>query len=152
MFRGVNHITMDAKGRIALPVKQRELLQAFCGGQLVVTIDIQSRSLMVYPLSTWESIERELQDLPAMNPDVRRVQRLLIGYASDLEFDGSGRVLLPQSLRDYASLEKKLVLVGQGKKLELWSEEVWLSERDKWLEEAIDVSVMPEELLSIFNK
>lgn len=149
MFRGVNHITMDAKGRIALPVKQRELLQAFCGGQLVVTIDIQSRSLMVYPLSTWESIERELQDLPAMNPDVRRVQRLLIGYASDLEFDGSGRVLLPQSLRDYASLEKKLVLVGQGKKLELWSEEVWLSERDKWLEEAIDVSVMPEELLSI---
>jgi MraZ protein len=58
-------------------------------------------------------------------------------------------VLLPQSLRDYASLEKKLVLVGQGKKLELWSEEVWLSERDKWLEEAIDVSVMPEELLSI---
>jgi MraZ protein len=84
-----------------------------------------------------------------MNPDVRRVQRLLNGYASDLEFDGSGRVLLPQSLREYASLEKKLVLVGQGKKLELWSEEVWLSERDKWLEEAIDVSVMPEELLSI---
>ena len=149
MFRGVNHITMDAKGRIALPVKQRELLQAFCGGQLVVTIDIQSRSLMVYPLSTWENIERELQDLPAMNPDVRRVQRLLIGYASDLEFDGSGRVLLPQSLRDYASLEKKLVLVGQGKKLELWSEEVWLSERDKWLEEAVDVSAIPEELLSI---
>jgi MraZ protein len=149
VFRGVNHITMDAKGRIALPVKQRELLQAFCGGQLVVTIDIQSRSLMVYPLSTWENIERELQDLPAMNPDVRRVQRLLIGYASDLEFDGSGRVLLPQSLRDYASLEKKLVLVGQGKKLELWSEEVWLSERDKWLEEAVDVSVIPEELLSI---
>jgi MraZ protein len=149
VFRGVNHITMDAKGRIALPVKQRELLQAFCGGQLVVTIDIQSRSLMVYPLSTWENIERELQDLPAMNPDVRRVQRLLIGYASDLEFDGSGRVLLPQSLRDYASLEKKLVLVGQGKKLELWSEEVWLSERDKWLEEAVNVSVIPEELLSI---
>ena len=149
MFRGVNHITMDAKGRIALPVKQRELLQAFCGGQLVVTIDIQSRSLMVYPLSTWENIERELQDLPAMNPDVRRVQRLLIGYASDLEFDGNGRVLLPQSLRDYASLEKKLVLVGQGKKLELWSEEVWISERDKWLEEAVDVTAMPEELLSI---
>lgn len=149
MFRGVNHITMDAKGRVALPVKQRELLQAFCGGQLVVTIDIQSRSLMVYPLSTWENIERELQDLPAMNPDVRRIQRLLIGYASDLEFDGSGRVLLPQSLREYASLDKKLVLVGQGKKLELWSEEIWMSERDKWLEEAVDVTVMPEELMSI---
>jgi MraZ protein len=140
---------MDAKGRVALPVKQRELLQAFCGGQLVVTIDIQSRSLMVYPLSTWENIERELQDLPAMNPDVRRIQRLLIGYASDLEFDGSGRVLLPQSLREYASLDKKLVLVGQGKKLELWSEEIWMSERDKWLEEAVDVTVMPEELMSI---
>lgn len=149
MFRGVNHITMDAKGRVALPVKQRELLQAFCGGQLVVTIDIQSRSLMVYPLSTWENIERELQDLPAMNPDVRRIQRLLIGYASDLEFDGSGRVLLPQSLREYASLDKKLVLVGQGKKLELWSEEIWMAERDKWLEEAVDVTVMPEELMSI---
>jgi MraZ protein len=84
-----------------------------------------------------------------MNPDVRRIQRLLIGYASDLEFDGSGRVLLPQSLRDYASLDKRLVLVGQGKKLELWSEEIWMSERDKWLEEAVDVTVMPEELMSI---
>ena len=120
MFRGVSHISMDAKGRLALPAKHRERLTAECGGQLVATIDTQSPCLLIYPLPTWEPLEQEIQDLPAMNPAVRRFQRLLIGYASDLEFDASGRVLLPSSLREYASLEKKLVLVGQGKKMELW--------------------------------
>jgi MraZ protein len=75
---------------------------------------------------------------------------LLIGYASDIELDANGRMLLPPSLREYAGLEKKVVLVGQGKKLELWNEELWLEERDKWLEEAgLDEQALPEELLSI---
>jgi MraZ protein len=140
---------MDAKGRLALPAKHREKLLADCAGQLVATIDTQSPCLLIYPLPTWEIIEREIQDLPAMNPAVRRFQRLLIGYASDLEFDSSGRVLLPQSLRDYASLEKKLVLVGQGKKMELWDEAAWLLERDKLLEESMGDGAVPEELMTL---
>ncbi len=149
MFRGVNHISMDAKGRMAFPARQREKLAADCAGQLVATIDTQSPCLLIYPLPTWETIEREIQDLPSLNPAVRRFQRLLIGYASDLEFDASGRVLLPPSLREYAGLEKKLVLVGQGKKMELWDEAAWLAERDKLLLESTDDGSVPEELMSL---
>ena len=149
MFRGVSHISMDAKGRLALPAKHRERLLAECGGQLVATIDTQSPCLLIYPLPTWETLEQEIQDLPAMKPAVRRFQRLLIGYASDLEFDASGRVVLPQSLREYASLEKKLVLVGQGKKMELWDEAAWCAERDKLQEESMEGDAVPEELMTL---
>ena len=149
MFRGVSHITMDAKGRLALPARIREKLASECQSQIVVTIDTQSRCLLIYPLPTWELIEQQIQELPSMNPAVRRFQRLVIGYASDLEFDNSGRVLLPQSLREYAGMQKKLVLVGQGKKMELWDESSWLAERDKWLEESADDAAVPEELMSI---
>jgi MraZ protein len=140
---------MDAKGRMAFPARQREKLAADCAGQLVATIDTQSPCLLIYPLPTWETIEREIQDLPALNPAVRRFQRLLIGYASDLDFDASGRVLLPQSLREYAGLEKKLVLVGQGKKMELWDEAAWLAEREKLLHESAGDGSVPEELMSL---
>lgn len=149
MFRGVSHISMDAKGRMALPARHREKLLADCAGQLVATIDTQSPCLLIYPLPTWETIEREIQELPSLNPAVRRFQRLLIGYASDLEFDGSGRVLLPQSLREYASLEKKLVLVGQVNKMELWDEAAWFAERTKLLDEAAGEGAIPEELMSV---
>ena len=84
-----------------------------------------------------------------MNPGVRRFQRLLLGYATDLELDGNGRMLLPQPLRDYAALDKKLVLVGQGNKLELWAEDHWLAERDKALENAGPDADLPDELLSL---
>ena len=149
MFRGVQHINMDAKGRLAMPARQREPLLYECNGQLVVTIDTQSRCLFIYPLPEWEKIEREIQDLPALNPAVKRFQRLVIGYATDLELDGSGRMLLPAPLREYAQLDKKLVLVGQGKKLELWAEELWLAERDKALDESGPDADLPEELMSL---
>ncbi len=149
MFRGVQHINMDAKGRLAMPARQREPLMSQCEGQLVATIDTQAQCLFLYPLPEWEQIEREIQQLPALNPAVKRFQRLVLGYATDLELDGNGRVLLPASLREYAGLEKKLVLVGQGKKLELWSEDLWLAERDKALAESAADAELPEELLSL---
>ena len=149
MFRGVQHINMDAKGRLAMPARQREPLLYECNGQLVATIDTQSRCLFIYPLPVWEKIEREIQELPALKPAVKRFQRLVIGYATDVELDGSGRMLLPAPLREYAQLDKKLVLVGQGKKLELWAEELWLAERDQALEEAGPDAELPEELMSL---
>jgi MraZ protein len=145
VFRGVSHITMDAKGRLAFPARVREKLHESCQGQIVATIDTQSRCLLIYPMPAWEAIERQIQELPSMNQAVRRFQRLVIGYATDLEFDSAGRVLLPPSLREYAGLEKKLVLAGQGKKLELWDEAGWLAEIDQSKE---DTSV-PEELMGI---
>lgn len=149
MFRGVQHINMDAKGRLVMPTRQREPLLSQCNGQLVATIDTQSRCLFIYPLPEWETIEREIQQLPALKPAVKRFQRLVIGYATDIELDSNGRLLLPASLREYAQLEKKLVLVGQGKKLELWAEEMWLAERDQALAESGPAAELPEELMSL---
>lgn len=149
MFRGVQHISMDAKGRLAMPARQREPLLEISQGRVVITIDTQATCLVVYPLPEWERFEREVQALPAMKPAIRRFQRLTLGYASDLELDGNGRLLLPQSLREYAQLDKKLVVVGQGNKLELWSEELWLAERDKALLESGGDSELPEELMTL---
>ena len=149
MFRGVQHINMDAKGRLAMPARQREPLLSLCQGQIVVTIDTQSKCLVIYPLPEWERIEQDIQGLPALNPAVKRFQRLMLGYASDLELDGNGRMLLPQSLREYAQLEKKLVLVGQGNKLEIWSEALWLAEREQALEDSGPEAELPAELMSL---
>ena len=146
MFRGVHHLSIDAKGRLAMPARHRERLHTMGSGQLIATIDAQSRCLLVYPLPTWEELEREVQQLPTLNPVVRRFQRLLIGYASDLECDNSGRLLIPPALREYARLDKRAVLVGQGNKLELWDEDTWLAERDKWLQMAGEEGSMPEEM------
>jgi MraZ protein len=140
---------MDAKGRLAMPARQREPLLSECGGQVVVTIDTQSACLAIYPLPEWERIEREIQNLPALKPAVKRFQRLMLGYATDLELDGNGRMLLPQSLREYARLDKKLVVVGQGNKLELWSENLWLAERDQALQDSGPGAELPEELMSL---
>ena len=80
---------------------------------------------------------------------MKRFQRLILGYATDLELDGNGRMLLPQPLREYARLDKKLVLVGQGNKLELWSESLWLSEREQALQDSGPAADLPEELMSL---
>lgn len=149
MFRGVQHINMDAKGRLAMPARQREPLHSESAGQVVITIDTQSPCLAIYPLPEWERIEKEIQDLPALKPAVKRFQRLMLGYATDLELDSSGRLLLPQPLRDHAQLDKKLVLVGQGNKLELWSEALWLAERDQALRDSGPEAELPDELMSL---
>jgi MraZ protein len=125
MFRGIADIHLDPRGRLALRAKCREVLAELCRGPLVATIDIQDTCLRIYPLPVWQALEAQLEALPSTDPGVRRIQRLLLGYATELELDGNGRVLLPPSLRKYAQLDKKLVLVGQGKKFELWSEENW---------------------------
>ena len=149
MFRGVQHINMDAKGRLAMPARQREPLLSQCDGQIVITIDTQSKCLVVYPLPEGERIEKDIQGLPALNPAVKRFQRLVLGYATDIELDGNGRMLLPQSQREYAQLEKKLVLVGQGNKLEIWSEALWLAEQEQALADSGPDADLPDELLSL---
>ena len=149
MFRGVQHINMDAKGRFAMPARQREPLLSECEGQMVATIDTQSKCLVLYPLPEWEDLEAQIKALPNLKPAVKKFQRLVLGYAAELQLDANGRTLLPQSLRDYAQLEKKIVLVGQGDKLELWSEELWLEERDQALADVAGDGELPDELMSL---
>ncbi|MDG1206262.1 MAG: division/cell wall cluster transcriptional repressor MraZ [Pseudomonadales bacterium] len=148
MFRGVNNINLDAKGRLAIPTRYRELLTQHCEGEMVVTIDTEEQCLLIYPLPEWNDIQREVSALPSYNPATRRIQRLLIGYATDIALDGSGRLQLTQPLRDYAFLEKKCVMLGQGKKLELWSEEQWAKRRDSWLNDESSLEI-PDELKSL---
>ena len=150
MYRGINAVNLDSKGRVAIPTKYRNALSSSETRGLIATIDTESTCLLLYPLPEWEEIEQKIQQLPSFNPHARRIQRLLIGHASELELDTNGRVLLPSLLRDYAGLEKKVMLIGQGKKFEIWSEARWLAERERWLaEEAQSGDALPEEMKSL---
>jgi MraZ protein len=124
MFRGGTPISLDNKGRFAVPAKYREGLMSFCAGRLVVTAD-PSKCLLVYPQPVWEPIEQKLNSLSSFNPQIRSLQRLLVGNASDVEMDAAGRILVPPLLRQFAGLSKDVVLVGQGAKFELWDDEKW---------------------------
>lgn len=148
MFRGVTQITLDAKGRMAFPSRYRERLQALCDGQLVVTVD-RDYCLLVYPLPEWEHIEQKLVRLPSLNRTARRLQRLLIGHATECQLDGNGRILLPTPLREFAGLEKRTVLIGQGNKFELWDESTWAGLREQWLAETAEAEELPGDLESL---
>ena len=132
MFRGGTPISLDNKGRLAVPAKYREGLMSFCAGHLVVTAD-PSRCLLVYPQPAWEPLEQKLNSLSSFNPQIRSLQRLLVGNASDVEMDGAGRILVPPLLRQFAGLSKDVVLVGQGAKFELWDNEKWNLQMDNAL-------------------
>lgn len=148
MFRGVTTLTLDPKGRMAFPTRYRERLAELCGGRVVVTVNVdRDHCLLVYPQPEWEDIERKLVNLPTLNPQVRRLQRLLIGHATECELDSHGRILVPGPLRDFATLERQVVLLGQGNKFELWDEKQWNERREAWLgEDAEDGLELPAEL------
>lgn len=130
MFRGIAKLNLDDKGRLAVPAKHRDALTVHCGGRLVVTAD-PSKCLLIYPQSDWEPIQEKLMSLPSFNKQARALQRLLVGYAEDVEMDGSGRILLSTPLRQFAELDKQVMLVGQGRKFELWDAEKWMAQRDE---------------------
>lgn len=149
MFRGVNTVNLDSKGRLAIPTRYREQLVRQCEGQMVVTVD-RDGCLLLYPLPEWEEIERKLARLSSFQKQTRRLQRLLIGHATECEMDGNGRILLPQPLREYASLEKAVVLIGQSNKFEIWSETLWSERRQEWINgDGEDDGDLPSELESL---
>ncbi len=129
---------------MAIPTRIREELVESCGGRLVVTAHTEDRCLLVYPEPEWLALLPQIEALPSFNKASQRVKRILIGYATTLDIDSSGRVLVPPTLRDYAKIDKKMMLVGQGKKLELWSEESWLALLDVPADDEI-----PSEMLSL---
>ena len=149
MFRGVSTLNLDGKGRLAIPTKYRDELALCCASQLVVTAD-KDRCLLLYPEPEWRKVELKLKNLPTFDKVARKLQRLYIGYASDLEMDGQGRILLPPSLREYAEMNKRVALVGQGNKFEIWNEEAWNAQ---WEDDAglidLDASDLSEDISSI---
>ena len=129
MFQGAAQLNLDSKGRLAIPSRHRDMLLAHCSGQLVLTADADG-CLLFYPQPEWEPIRDKLLKLSALNPRIRALQRRLIGYAEDVEMDAAGRVLISPALRSYATLDKRVMLIGQGNKFELWDEAKWMAQQD----------------------
>ena len=129
-----------------MPSRYRDELVVRCGGQLIVTIDAVDPCLCVYPLPVWELIEAKLRDLPSLREETRRLQRLLIGNAVDIELDRSGRFLVPPRLRAHAGLDKHAMLVGQLNKFQLWNEDAWNALADADLAAIKQPGALPDDL------
>lgn len=143
MFQGAAQLNLDSKGRLAIPARYRDMLLEQCAGQLVLTADADG-CLLVYPQPEWQPILSKLLALSALDPRIRGLQRRLIGYAEDIVMDAAGRVLISPALRSYAVLDKRVMLIGQGKKFELWDEAKWLVQQDNAL--SFDYKDLPPEL------
>ncbi|EKK3996327.1 division/cell wall cluster transcriptional repressor MraZ [Cronobacter sakazakii] len=144
MFRGATLVNLDSKGRLSVPTRYRDLLNDASSGQMVCTIDIHHPCLLLYTLPEWVIIEQKLSRLSSMNPAERRVQRLLLGHASECQMDSAGRLLLAPVLRQHAGLTKQVMLVGQFNKFELWDEATWHQQ----VREDIDTEQSSSEVLS----
>lgn len=139
MLRGVSTINLDVKGRLAVPTRYRAELQESCERHMVVTVAVDGQCvgepgcLWLYPLPDWEKLELTISKLPTLNKTAVKLRRFLIGSASECDMDGQGRLLLPEKLRAFAAMDKKIVLVGQLNKFEIWNEEAWLKQEEQWM-------------------
>jgi MraZ protein len=148
MFRGATKVTLDAKGRMVIPTRYRPALAQSAQGKLIVTVD-RDQCLLLYPLPEWELIERKLMSLPSLHAQARKLQRLMVGHATDVELDSHGRVLVPPELREFAGLGQYGMLIGQGNRFELWDETRWNGRRDLWLAADDNTTDLPSELESL---
>ena len=143
MLRGINPLSLDAKGRLSMPVRYRQHLLDAADGQLILTVD-RDRCLLLYPLPVWEEVERKLIRISSVNARARALKRLLLGHAEECGMDASGRILLPAPLREFANLDKRVVLVGQGNKFEIWDEQAWQAWRDRLLADGAGGAALPD--------
>ena len=147
MFRGFSTVSIDSKGRMAVPSRFRERLAGPAEGSLVLTLNPLDYCLWMYPLNDWELIEEKLAGLSDFDKQSRRTKQMMRGYASDCQLDAQGRILIPLELRDYARLQKQAVILGQGNKFEIWNQESWEEQRDLWLSRLDDGDGEPSEAL-----
>lgn len=147
MFRGEFGLNLDPKGRLAVPSRYRDRLSEDCAGRVIVTISLLERCLVVYPFPDWQRIEDSVRNLPALDPQAQAITHLLIGHANELELDGHGRVLVPSSLREFARLEKRIRVIGQVRKFEIWDEDAWSARREEFLGQIGSLREGPSEVL-----
>ncbi|HWU83445.1 MAG TPA: division/cell wall cluster transcriptional repressor MraZ [Methylophilaceae bacterium] len=142
MFRGATSLNLDAKGRLAVPSKHRDALLAQCAGHLVLTAH-PHRCLLLYPQPAWEPIQAKMMALSSFDKQSSKLQRMLVGFAEDIELDSAGRLLVSPVLREFAGLEKQAMLVGQGSHFELWNLEAWRAQLEGVLD-GDDLELPPE--------
>jgi MraZ protein len=148
VFRGGSAINLDAKGRMALPTRYRDTLIQRCEGCMVITVH-DDGCLLLYPRPEWEEIERKVMRLPNRSRRTRQLQRMLLGRATEVELDSHGRILIPPRLREFANLNKRVVLAGLGNKFEIWNEEDWEQGCDQWRADEENGSDSPDPLDSL---
>ncbi len=147
MLRGAHSINLDNKGRFTIPSRYRDNLATRCDGKMVVTVNnTREHCLWLYPVDEWERVEEKLVALPSFDPGHQKLKRFLLGYASDVDMDGNGRILLPPPLREFAMMTKEIYLVGQGNKFEIWSESLWYTRRREWFSEDMDAGNISVEM------
>ena len=126
---GSSILTLDSKGRVAIPAKYREVLSDICEGILVITRDPQYPALMIYPGKKWKEVSSKFENLGGLNPKTRSMQWTILGNASVTEFEVSERMILliPPILREVAGLKpkEKVALIGMGSKFEIWNIKNW---------------------------
>ncbi|MCD8110531.1 MAG: division/cell wall cluster transcriptional repressor MraZ [Clostridiales bacterium] len=141
MFKGQYNHSVDAKGRIIMPAKFREIL----GEEFVVTKGMDG-CLFVYSNEEWENIENKFRNVSSANKDARKFMRFFFAGAADCEVDKQGRVLIPPKLREYAGLQKEVVLAGVGNRIEIWNTENWqeneFDDMDEIAEHMADLGLM----------
>ncbi len=125
MFRGVHSLSVDAKGRIKIPTRHQTQIDKICKSKMVLSIHPEDNCLLLYPLEDWQILEKKVSTLPSLNIHTKRLKRKLIGHATDCELDKASRVLIPATLREYANIDKKIIMSGQGHNFELWDEDTW---------------------------
>jgi len=130
VFFGETAINLDAKGRLAIPIRYRDDISEACEGRLVLTYSaFDSGALWLYPDEEWQRVRDEVTGLSTFKAEHRSLQRRLVGSASAIEPDANGRIQLPLTLRQVTGLEKKVVLLGMGRRFEIWNETVLSQKR-----------------------
>ncbi|HKQ71635.1 MAG TPA: division/cell wall cluster transcriptional repressor MraZ [Polyangiaceae bacterium] len=125
MFRGHFEHAIDAKGRTSLPSRFRDVLAATGDARMVLTPSPFDACLHLFPMKAWEEFEAKIAALPQFEPNVIRLRRLYVSAAVEAEVDKQGRVLVPNSLREHALLQKDVLFAGMGQMVELWAREKW---------------------------
>jgi MraZ protein len=143
MFRGATNLSMDAKGRLSVPAKHRDALLTQSSGNVVLTAHPHG-CLLLYPQPAWEPIQAKMMALSSFDKQSSSLQRLLVGFAEDITVDAAGRLLISPTLRDFAGLEKDVMLVGQGSHFEMWNMSAWRKQLDNVM--SGDGIEMPAEL------
>ncbi|QGG80953.1 division/cell wall cluster transcriptional repressor MraZ [Litorivicinus lipolyticus] len=138
MFRGITQVNLDAKGRLAIPTRFRDVIEQRCAQKMVLTVDHRERCLLLYPAPDWATVESQINAMPNHTKAARRLQYMMVGHATDLDLDSAGRIMLPAVLREHARLEKRVVLMGQNSRFEIWSETLWQAKTEAYLADEDD--------------
>jgi MraZ protein len=145
MFNGLSALSLDTKGRIAIPTRFREKLMSSCAGRVVLTQHPMDNCLALYPEPKWEEIAEKVANLGDADKRSRYTKRRFLGQAVNMELDGSGRILIPGELRELVGLDRKVMLVGLIHRFEIWADSVWETEQTTFQ----DDEGMPDSIKSL---